>query len=115
MPAAQRTLIKIYAGLHPAGAAAASALRAGSGAVGGEPWLFQEGDLLRIAFEGLYFPEDELLETLERALPREARGRVDVLDLDAWELRRYERKNGRFTLLRRPLNHVLEYAGHGKA
>ena len=110
----ERILIKVYAGLHPADAACAEAVRqAGSAALhdSGDVWLFHEGDVLRISFEGLYFPEDEVLAALEACLPAHAQGKMDVLDMEGWELRRYAREGGSFRLSRRGLNHVLEYAG----
>ena len=110
----ERILVKVYAGLHPADAACAEAVRqAGAAAFHdcGEAWLFQEGDVLRISFEGLYFPEDEVLAALEACLPAHAQGKMDVLDMEGWELRRYAREGGSFRLSRRGLNHVLEYAG----
>ena len=111
----ERILVKVYAALHPADAACADAVRqAGLAAVhdSGEVWLFHENDLLRISFEGLYFPEDEVLAALASRLPAQGRGKVDVLDLEAWELRRYTRENGVFRLSARELNQVLDYSGH---
>jgi len=110
----ERILVKVYAGLHPADAACAEAVRQVGGAAlhdSGEVWLFHEGDVLRISFEGLYFPEDEVLAALEACLPAHAQGKMDVLDMEGWELRRYAREGGSFRLSRRGLNHVLEYAG----
>jgi hypothetical protein len=107
----ERIIVKVYAGLHPADAACADAVRrAGASAVhdSGEAWLFHERDLLRISFEGLYFPEDEVLAALEACLPARAQGKMDVLDLHGWELRRYAREDGSFRLFRRDLNHVLD-------
>jgi hypothetical protein len=37
---------------------------------------------------------------------------MDVLDMEAWELRRYARVGGNFRLSRRGLNQVLDYSGH---
>ena len=111
----ERILVKVYAGLHPADTACADSVRrAGAAAVqdSGEVWLFHERDLLRISFEGMYFPEEEVLAALEACLPAQAQGRMDVLDLENWELRRYAREDGKFRLVRRNLNHVLDYSGH---
>ena len=110
----ERILVKVYAGLYPADAACVEAVRqAGSAAcpAGGEAWLFHEGEVLRISFEGAYFPEDEVLAACEACLPAHAQGKIDVLDVEAWELRRYAREDGTFRLFRRGLNQVLEYAG----
>ena len=110
----KRVLVKVYASLHPVDAVCADfARQAASAAIhdNGEAWLFHEHDLLRISFEGLYFPEDEVLAALEACLPAHAQGKMDVLDLEGWELRRYARENGSFRLSRRGLNEVLDYAG----
>ena len=107
------TLVKVYAGLHPADAACAEAVRrAGAAALhdSGEAWLFHARDLLRISFEGLYFPEDEVIAALDACLPAHALGKLDVLDMEDWELRRYARKDGAFRFSRRNLDHVLEHA-----
>jgi len=110
----ERILVKVYAGLYPADAACVEAVRqAGNAAChdSGEAWLFYEGDVLRISFEGVYFPEDEVLWAFEACLPAHAQGKMDVLDVEAWELRRYAREDGCFRFSRRGLNHVLEHAG----
>ena len=105
-------LVKVYAGLHPADAACADVVRrAGAAALGNsEAWLVHERDLLRISFEGLYFPEDEVIAALDAYLPAQAQGKLDVLDLEDWELRRYAREDGSFRMVRRDLNQVLEYS-----
>ena len=106
-------LVKVYAGLHPADAACADSVRRAGTVVlhgNGDPWLFHERDLLRISFEGVCFPEDEVIAALDACLPAHAGGKLDVLDMEGWELRRYVREDGAFRLLRRGLNHVLEYS-----
>ena len=111
----EHILVKVYASLHPADALCAEAvLQAGAAAVrdGGEPWLFHDFDGLRISFEGLHFPEEEVLAALEAHLSAQTSGKMDVLDLEGWELRRYTREHGAFRLSRRGLNHVLDYSGH---
>ena len=107
----ERILVKVYAGLHPADAACAEAVRRAGAAAhqdSDETWLFLEGDLLRISFEGLYFPEEDVLAALEACLPAQAQGKLDVLDIEGWELRRYARDGGSFRLSRRGLNQVLD-------
>jgi hypothetical protein len=108
-------LIKVYAALHPADEACAAAVREGGrDAVGNDesPWLFHEKELLRISFEGQYFPEEAVLRALAGRLPPDAEGKLDLLDLEKWELRRFVPQGGRLVLSRRPLNHVLAYSGH---
>ena len=108
-------LVKVYGAFYPAGEACAGAVReAGRGAMGhDEPWLFDEDGMIRISFEGLYFPLDEVLAALKSALPANAEGKLDYLDLEAWTLTRHVASPGRdFAVSTRSLNHVLDYAGH---
>jgi hypothetical protein len=107
-------LCKVYAALHPATPSCREAVaEAAAGTMEPhEPWLFLEKDVLRIAFEGLYFPLDEVLLALEKALPREAEGKLDYLDLEDWTLVRCAFAAGRFTRSRpRDLNQVLDHSG----
>jgi hypothetical protein len=107
-------LCKAYAGLNPAGEDCRKAVaEAAEGALGcDEPWLFLEKDLLRIAFEGLYFPLEEVLQALEQSLPPQAEGKLDYLDLEAWTLTRHSFAAGRFTRTQpRDLNQLLDYSG----
>lgn len=109
-------IVKVYGAFHPADESCFAAIaKAGRDAVGQvEPWLFFENGLIRIAFEGLYFPAEEVLEALKSALPEEAQGRLDYLDLEAWTLTRHVlRPGGDFIApATRSLNHVLDHAGH---
>lgn len=108
-------LVKVYGAFYPAGTDCLAAVReAGRDAVGHEePWLFGEDGMVRISFEGVYFPLDETLAALERTLPDNAEGRLDYLDLEAWTLTRHVLAPGRaIDVATRSLNHVLDYAGH---
>lgn len=112
-------LCKVYAGLssadEPLRAAVENAARSAVGR--DEDWLFLDGDnLLRISFEGIYFPLEEVLEALDGNLTPEAEGKLDYLDLEAWTLERhiFQAAPGtpRRTSATRSLNHVLAYSGH---
>lgn len=108
-------LVKVYGAFHPADTACFDVVStAGRDAIGQqEPWLFFENGLIRFSFEGLYFPLQEVLEALKSALPEEAEGRLDYLDLEDWTLTRHVLPpGGAFTTSTRSLNHVLAYAGH---
>lgn len=115
-----RIIAKTYAAFSPAGEQCRLAVQeAGTAAVGASPpWLFLEGDLLRISWEGMFFPLDDVLEALTRCLPPGAEGRLDHLDLEAWTLTRClfhrdaDAKHGEFAVTTRSLNHVLDYSGH---
>jgi len=109
-----QVIAKVYAAFSPADAACLNPVeRAGKSAAGHEaPWLFLDGDLLRISWEGIYFPVDEVLEALAARLPHDAQGKLDSLDLEGWVLTRHIFCDGAFTASTRSLNHVLDYSGH---
>ena len=111
----ERVLIKVYAAFHPVERACVEAVRqAGAGAVSdeAEAWLAHENSMLRISFAGLYFPEEEVLDALKKGLSPQAEGKIDVLDIEAWELRRVSFAQGAVTEMRRGLNNILEYSSH---
>ncbi|MDL2266394.1 hypothetical protein LJC46_00195 [Desulfovibrio sp. OttesenSCG-928-G15] len=78
----------------------------------GEETVFQEGALLRISFEGLYFPLEEVLAELATTLARDATGKLDYLDMEAWTLTRHVFTHGAFSQSTRSLNHILDWSGH---
>ena len=108
-----RMRIKVYAAFSPANAHVRRAVeKAGREAMGHEsPWLFLEGDLLRLSWEGVYFPLEEVVAALAATLANDAQGRLDYLDLEAWTLTRYLPLSGSFQVSMRGLNQILEYAG----
>ncbi len=110
----RQVLIKIYADFTPADATCRDAVaKAGESALGcDEPWLFLEKGMLRISFEGIYFPLDDVLHALTGSLPANATGKLDQLDLEAWLLTRHILTRGAFQIASRSLNQVLEYSGH---
>lgn len=109
-------LLKVYGHLHPAGeelerrleAALASALRDNDDL----PLLEREGDMLRISFEGSWFPEDDVLDVLRGAPLDGMAGKLDVLDMENWLLRRHELRGGSLETRSAPLNNVLAHSGH---
>lgn len=109
-----RAHLKVYAAFFPADANVLSAVeKAGREAMGHEsPWLFLEGNMLRIAWEGVYFPLEEVLRALADTLAHNAEGKLDYLDLEDWTLTRYLPRAGGFHASTRGLNQVLEYSGH---
>lgn len=76
-----------------------------------QPVVFLEGDLLRISFEGVYFPVDEVLTVFQDYITLNARGKLDYLDLENWTMTRYIFKNGKISSSSAPLNNVLDYSG----
>lgn len=110
----QPVLLKVYGSLHPADAeirAAVATACAGRMPADQEEAVTLEGDLLRIAFEGLYFPVEETLDAVAARLTPEQTGKLDVLDLEAWRLERHVFADGRVLSRTAPLNNVLDFSG----
>lgn len=110
----EHILCKVYAAFSPVTTKELGEMeKAGESAIGsGDPWLLAEGDLLRISFEGAYFPLEEILEVLKGVLSAEATGKLDYLDMENWTLTRYVYAGGVFSHSERSLNHVMAYSGH---
>lgn len=107
-------IVKAYASLHPADGAALDAVRAVL-----EDWYISdavtlEGDLLRISHEGEYFPADEVAAALEPFLTEASDGKLDLIDLEAWTLRRFFFRHGQVAVRTASLDQALESCGtHG--
>ncbi|MBD5539031.1 MAG: hypothetical protein HDQ94_03410 [Desulfovibrio sp.] len=111
----QPVLVKVYGNLFPAGEADREALAracAGRAPAGDGEAVFLEGDLVRISFEGLYFPVEDVLEAIAARLTPAQQGKLDVLDLEAWRMTRHLFAGGRITSRAAPLNNVLDFSGH---
>lgn len=106
-------LYKVYGAFFPVAEEVYQALAtAGREAISAtdDPWLFFEKDMVRFSFEGIHFPAEEIREALIQSLPASASGKLDVLDLDEWNLHRHQWKDGQMTTTVRNLNDVLEPA-----
>ena len=111
----QPVLLKVYGNLYPADAADLEALsRASASCVqeGSDAVVTLAGDLLRISFEGLFFPVDDVLAALAAILKPEQKGKLDVLDLEDWRLTRHLFAEGRISSRSAPPNNVLDFSGH---
>jgi hypothetical protein len=100
--------IKAYASLFPADGAA---LRAVADALAG--WHITDaaelaGDLLRISHEGEIFPADDVIDALLPFLSAQSEGRLDVIDLENWTLRRVSFTHGKVETRTASLDHALE-------
>ena len=107
--------IKVYAAFFPASASALAAVKkAGEPALGHDDadWLFLEGEILRISWEGVYFPLEEVLAAFSNALLKNAEGRLDYLDMEEWSLTRHLKSAEGFQSSTRDLNQILEYSGY---
>lgn len=112
-------LVKVYGNLYPVTPATFAAVqevcRAGCLYDPGEdPPVELCGDLLRISYEGIFFPLDDLLECLSALLPHFSplvQGKIDYLDMEAWTLTRHSIQGNTLRVTSAPLNHVLDHAG----
>ena len=77
-----------------------------------EEMLAMEKDLLRVSFEGLYFPLEDLLETLQPFLTPESKGKFDYLDMEGWTLTRHNIQGTHIVVSQASLNNILDYSGH---
>ena len=67
------------------------------------------GDLLRIDFEGVFFPLDDVLEAVRPFLTPESAGKIDLIDMEQWTLTRTTFAGTAMTTKTVGLNHVLDY------
>lgn len=111
----QPVLLKVYAHITPTSDAMVAdleeAVRDAISAEEDAQVVFREGTLARVAFEGIYFPVDEVVEAFARHLTPEMAGKLDVLDLEAWRLTRYVFAAGKVDRRHNSLNGVLDYNG----
>lgn len=106
-------LVKVYGHVWPAGSAMLDALGAVLAPQADAAEVLElDGDLLRLSFEGIYFPLEEVLEALVPHLGADSRGKIDYLDLDAWTLTRHSIAEGGVACSSASLNNVLDYSGH---
>lgn len=75
------------------------------------PIIYYANELLRISFEGIYFPIEEIVEYLKSALTSNQNGKIDYLDLENWSLTRYLIENGMIDKSSTSLNNVMDYSG----
>ena len=110
----QEVLLKIYGHIWPAGPDLHEALlTACADALPAEELsVTLDGDLCCLSFEGVYFPLQECLAVLQEGIRPEHQGKLDVLDLEAWQLTRHQFVAGRIETSSAPLNNVLAYSGH---
>lgn len=105
-------LLKVYGSLYPATSTqfARTAELCAQGLPPQDAVGFGDS-LLTVSFEGIWLPEDDLAAIWLRALAGQS-GKLDFLDLERWQLRRYELKDGVCRSASAPLNNVLDYSGH---
>lgn len=75
------------------------------------PVIYYANELLRISFEGIYFPIEEVLSYLESVLTPSQNGKIDYLDLENWKMTRYLIEDVRIVRHSTSLNNVMDYSG----
>lgn len=101
-------IVKAYGSLSPASAATLAAVQAALSS-----WYLCDaaelkGDLLRISHEGEYFPADDVMEALHPFITTASEGKLDIIDLEAWTLRRFLFHLGGVSERSASLDHALE-------
>lgn len=81
---------------------------------------FLEGEICNLAFEGVFFPLDDIIKALQPylqdqasfpVLQSESSGKIDVFDLEKWTLTRALITGATIHVTTVGLNHVLDYSG----
>ena len=71
----------------------------------------EDGPLVLVSFEGLYFPVEEAAGCIKRHLTRETTGKMDVLDLENWTITRFTLQGGFMQERSGSLNNALDFNG----
>lgn len=108
----QPVLLKIYGALSPMSPELFQNLAEISAqAMPAQDAVTLKNGMFALSFEGIWFPVEELLETLEQNAEERFHGKIDLLDLEKWQMTRYEFKEGKIGKATVPLNNVLDYSG----
>lgn len=107
-------LVKVYGYLKPCDSSCLPSLESALYLLGAEAEgvLKLEGGMLQLSYEGVYFPLEDFLRAVSPLLSAQSEGKIDYLDLEAWELTRYRFENGFVTSAKSDLNNVLAFSGH---
>ena len=71
----------------------------------------EDGGLVLVSFEGLWFPVEEAAACIKRHLVPETAGKMDVLDLENWTITRFTLQGGFMQERSGSLNSALDYSG----
>lgn len=109
-------LVKVYGNLYPVTASLYGQVQevCRSGCIVENtdiPVVEQCGDLLRISYEGPFFPLDDLLESLAPRLEAGMQGKIDYIDLEDWTLTRHTIDGASLRVSSAPLNNIMDHAG----
>ncbi len=115
---ASPVLVKVYGHLSPVSKADAHAFItellpffSHSDIMDAEEMLIHTGDTLQLAFEGIYFDVEDILPIIQKNLISHSYGKIDYLDLEAWQMTRYFICGIKIDIKRMGLNNVMDYAG----
>ena len=103
---------KAYGNLSPAGEDAVRAVDRVFMDWGMSQRAELEGDILRVAFESVFFPLDDILVSLKPFLRPDSSGKMDLIDMEEWTLTRAIFAGTEIRLSSAGLNDVLAYSGH---
>jgi hypothetical protein len=101
-------IVKVYGSLHPAGEASLTAVRAILA-----DWHIKEAvelkdGLLCVSHEGEHFPADDVIAALRPFVTERSEGKLDVIDLENWQLRRFLFQDGQIRERLASLDQALE-------
>ena len=82
-------IVKAYGSFYPASEDALDAVNAVLSSWFIEDAAERKKDMLVIGFEGDSFPDEEIIDCLKPFMSGETHGKLDVMDLEAWTLRRW--------------------------
>lgn len=74
--------------------------------------LSLEEGVLRLTFEGVTFPGEDVCDALLPLLAVDTTGKIDIIDREDWTLTRHLFRRGTYQTFVVDLNHVLDYSGH---
>lgn len=110
----QPILVKVYGNIWPAGENLQTKLQKSLDSAlvpNNVNPLSLEGDLLLLSFEGIFFPIEDFIATLDKSLNESLQGKIDYLDLEKWRMTRYLIKEGQIAHNSVSLNQVMDYSG----
>lgn len=69
-----------------------------------------QNDLIRINFEGIYFPIEETIEIIKPFLMPASQGKVDYIDIEEWISTRHTIQGMRIINSSNSLNAIMDYS-----
>ncbi len=102
-------IMKVYGNLYPVDKTCFEEVEQVLTAWNIEDSVFYEKDMVRISYEGEYFPCDEVSEILKSYHAETTEGKLDCMDLEEWTLARYSfKKNKEYKYNKATLDKALE-------